>query len=493
MNLQKYLGTIYRSIFKPLALKKSVSIWPLLKRIQWAETHFTSIPPTLLRQPPRYAENLLIRTLSADDFTTKNFLEALDYVCRNRGDLFLPPGRIVLTSPLYLPSGVRIVGIPGQTELVFQGCYAAIIIRGDEEYPVIGTSLKGLRIRHINPPSGVNFAVYLSCTDYCVLSEIDVVSPHGIGFLLADHVSRAHLDNCRVFDGMAEGFLVVRSVKDCLFSRCTADACQGNGILFADWHLPAETKQDDFAARFTQEASYVGFSPDHPGPHRNSLEGCVFNGNRKMGICCDGVGRLQVLNCIMSNNECEGITLDNGSWQSQVLNCRIHGNGRRGLQHQRELEEDQVLDDGMLPDGTSKVKLPGVSMDNAAFCQIANCMIEDNFGDGVKLVRSVYGCVVKNNVITNNNRGGSEGHDRHGIFVCTHDSRYRGQFSFPSSYNVVSSNQIIGGHSAGIRLSAGTAGNLITDNLVDRKSTTFIKNHSLWWNRIRDNRFIKAS
>ena len=185
-----------------------------------------------------------------------------------------------------------------------------------------------------------------------------------------------------------------------------------------------------------------------------------------MGVCNDGSGALAVDRCDIRDNQCEGITLDNGSWGALVSQCEIAGNGCRADQSDRELFADFVSRENRLPDGSSPVKLPGISLDNAALCRIENCSIHDNHGEGVKFVRAVWRCSVRNNSIADNNRGRSPGHPHHGIRIGADPSQHKGQRDFPSSDNDVLDNRISGPHECGILLNEGACLNRIRGNSI---------------------------
>ena len=55
-----------------------------------------------------------------------------------------------------------------------------------------------------------------------------------------------------------------------------------------------------------------------------------------------------------------------------------------------DLEADFVLELGRLEDGSSPAKLPGISLDNTAYNVIYNNVILENYGSGVKAVRSAF-------------------------------------------------------------------------------------------------------
>jgi parallel beta-helix repeat protein len=460
--------------------------WPLLKRIAWAEAQAVRPRPADW-PPPRYADDLPQRWIAAEAFTAERFRQELQAICESRGDLHLPPGCVELTEPISLPSGVRLIGTPGKTELRFRDSHAGIIILGSEAAPVIGTAVEHLRLRLSAPSDPFSYAVCASGVDGLCLRDIEILSPECIGFLLVDHVRRSTLERCRVYDGHGDGFALVRSVVETRLSSCLAEGCRGMGLLLADWALPEGCDSLDFHRQFAEMGNWVGFAPHDPGPLGIQLDGCTFRGNRKMGICSDGSGHVRVVGCLLADNECEGMTLDNGTWGCLVENCHIRGNGRRGHQRGEELSEDQVAKDGLLPDGTSKVKLPGISLDNAAYCRISGNCIEGNFGDGVKFVRAAAWNRVEGNLIQCNNRGWSKGHPHFGVRFGADATHYPGQVAFASSFNVVSDNDIIGDHVAPIQFNRGTVGNRLERNTFRgmRERPRWIFNRI--WNRILRN------
>ncbi len=329
------------------------------------------------------------------------------------------------------------------------------------------------------------------------LHNVRIQAPLATGFLLADHVHRVRMDHCSVYRAGLTGFMLVRDVSDCVFQDCAAEYCMQGGVFLTDLVLPPGIDPLDFDAQIHHTLrvikNFAPFAPDEPAPQRNSLLNCTFARNRKMGITTDGTGNLRVIGCIIAENDCEGITLDNGSWQCEVQDCHIYGNGWRGLQHDVELTEDFVARMGLMPDGSSKAKLPGISLDNAAYCRIQNNQIEKNWGDGVKLVRAVHGCTIADNLICHNNRGINDRFHFFGVLLDAAKRQHPQQSDFACCCNRIVGNDIVGTHYAGIHLLHGAVGNQIRGNRIVGATCMPIEDHSGVSNRIADNDTAQAA
>ncbi len=486
------LKAFHRRLWPWIDVYGQIGRWPLLKRVSsdggTSSQLFAPEWPSM-----RYAYDLPVRSIFRDEFTEENFFRELEYVSKNRGELILPPGRLELRRSIFLPSGVRLIGVPGATEIVFRGVFFGIVICGRRDAPVIGTRVENLRIRLREVPGRETaVAVFSSHSKGLILNNIDVSSPEGVGFAFVDNVIDSKFDNLGVYDGLNDGFLFVRDIKGCTLSNCVAESCLNSGFHFADW--PLKEKNDDSEFSFRLEASpSIAFNADDPHPCRINLYNCISRKNRKMGVCTDGGSRLRFIGCIFAENQCEGITLDNGAWGCHLLGCHIMMNGRRGFQSDKELNEDFVVDEDMLDDGTNAVKLPGVSMDNAAFCHVKGCLIENNFGDGVKLVRADYCCTVSGNTIVGNGKGYSKGHPFYGVQAGNDLRQHKNQFDFPSYGNVITENNILGPHISGVRLKAGTMSNKVYNNTISGAVMSPVSGSKFPWNSVYDNSVHKNS
>jgi len=322
------------------------------------------------------------------------------------------------------------------------------------------------------------------------LENIEMISPRAVGFLLADNVWQSKLINCRVDYAGLVGFMFIRDVNETLMQACRAEYCQQGGVFLTDLKLPEHIDPLDFPAQLHHTDHVIGnfapFAVEDASPYRTDIVNCVFAHNRKMGITTDGVAYLSVQNCVIAHNDCEGITIDNGSWGCRIQNCHLYNNGWRGLQHDIELGIDFVNEMGLMDDGSSKAKLPGISLDNAAYTRIENNHIECNWGDGVKLVRAAYASHIANNLIENNNRGINDRFHYFGVLVGVAERQHAEQHDFASCNNCIVDNTILGSHFSGIHLMGGVAGNRVEKNKIDGTSFAEMEIHAHTGNLIID-------
>ncbi len=465
-------------------------------QIEWALFERMRLAAQANSQPARdngsmsQADEVPLRVIPPDDFNANRLFSEIAALPENGGEVHLPAGRIELTETLKLRTGVSLVGVLGMTELVFKDIDFGLMIQGDNRVRV-----ENIRIRH----QGTNkfcAAILVTRASDILFSQVEILAPRAVGFLFSDEVYRARLERCTVYEADIVGFMMIRDVQDTVLDSCIAERCKQSGIFLTDLKLPPEIEPLDFQAQIHYTTEIIGnfgpFSPADPAPYRNTLINCSFRHNRKMGITTDGVGYLRVINCVIAENDYEGITIDNGSWYCQVQNCHIYGNGKRALQHQIELTQDFVEDMGLMADGSSQAKLPGISLDNAAYTRIENNCIEGNYGDGVKFVRSVYSCTVANNLIVDNNRGVNKKFHFFGVLIGVAQRQHSEQSDFASCYNQIVKNDILGVHHAGVHLLPGTTGNMVQDNHIVGATFAAIEDHTtVGTNLIKNNDFSK--
>lgn len=463
--------------------------WALFARMRWAtESNPLHYKQMEGHQIPLHQRRIV--RLRENEFTQLRLQQTIDSMSVYGGEIHLPAGRLSLHGSLRLSSHIRICGVPGLTEMVFENSPYGFHIEGSAEHPVHHVSLQHLRVRHIGEHnfSAAIFATHARELDF---SDIEILAPKAVGLLLADQVHQSRFSRCRVFASGLAGIMIVRDVSDCVFNDCVAEHCLQSGIFLTDLKLPADIAPTDFIAQLDYTNRIIGnfgpFKGNDPCPCRIDLINCTFRGNRKMGTTTDGVGELRVINCVIAENDCEGITLDNGTWNCLVQQCHIYANGWRGRQDMEELGVDFVEEMGLLEDGSSKAKLPGVSLDNAAYCRVEHNLIEGNWGDGVKFVRAVYACTIASNLISHNNRGNNELFHFFGVLVGVAARQHPEQDDFPSCHNKIQHNDIIGSHYSGVHLLPGTHGNWIDQNRLIGVLHEPIEDHAGFANHLHAN------
>jgi parallel beta-helix repeat protein len=477
---------IFRELAPAWCLRYEVNRWPLIGRMRLAKNASNS-PVCSLNNPVAAPNEDMPRLNIEPGWHARRINRELAVLSERGGGIaHFPAGSFYHDASIFIPSRIYLVGADAGTELWFNGADFGFVL-GHENLEKSAEYIKisNICIRHKGPFKKFAAAIYARHACHIVIDKITLPAPERLGVFLADHVQHATIQHVHVINAGLDGFGLLRGVENIHLENCAATHGQQSGMLLADWPVCQDAAPDDYNEQARQAG--IGFQPNDPHPRHITIHKCVFAHNRKMGICTDGAGHLNIENCQLIGNQCEGITLDNGTWGANVADCTIRENGRRGHQNESELHEDQVHHDGLLSDGTSPVKLPGISMDNAAFCRIENCRIEDNYGDGVKFVRAGYRTMVKFCRIWSNNRGGSRGHPHFGVRIGSDLQGWPDQVDFPSHEIQILHNDILGGHTCGIILNHGVLNSQICYNSIRFQYEEAIRNLSRRFNKIADN------
>lgn len=204
-------------------------------------------------------------------------------------------------------------------------------------------------------------------------------------------------------------------------------------------------------------------------PHCMVVRGNTVSRNQSSGIYSHSGYLNYYVENTLYKNEKEGMCLDNGSFGNYVSGNVIRQNGGRNRMSDEDLEADFVLELGRLEDGSSPAKLPGISLDNTAYNTIYNNIILENYGSGVKAVRSAFCNIILCNTITDNNLGVSDQFHFFGVELSTDlnaDQEVQGLDFTPCYQNIIARNTISGPHFSGIFLGEEAFMNDMFDNII---------------------------
>jgi parallel beta-helix repeat protein len=187
------------------------------------------------------------------------------------------------------------------------------------------------------------------------------------------------------------------------------------------------------------------------------------------GIYLDGAISVHIIENRIKGNDKEGICLDNGTTGATVIGNIFEKNGGRSRQSDHELDRDFVLVHGRMEDGSAKAKLPGVSIDNAAYNILLHNTVKANYGSGIKIVRTGARNLIGQNMVIDNNLGRNDRFHFFGIELgnAVTDVPEQKDLDFVADYeNIVFSNIIHGPHYAGIFLAEDVYMNDFFDNVI---------------------------
>ncbi len=225
---------------------------------------------------------------------------------------------------------------------------------------------------------------------------------------------------------------------------------------------------------------YQGFGTDNHFPKSQQIQTmlhCPSNiivrnntveNNNASGIYSDGAYNCYIIKNQIVNNDKEGVCLDYGTIAAYVKDNLFEKNGRRLNQTDRDLQNDFVLSFGRMQDSSAKAKLPGISLDNTAYDIVMDNHFLENYGSGIKMVRTGVCNVIMNNNIENNNFGENNKFHFFGIELGNAGGDAESKdIDFTADYeNIICRNMVTGAHYSGIFLAEESYLNDMFDNTI---------------------------
>ena len=320
------------------------------------------------------------------------------------------------------------------------------------------------------------------------------------------------IENCTISNALYKGLVMMGENKNFTIRNNTV-SYNGNGAVFLNGNISngiiaGNDVVDNYGTRNLTAGivmtsmeiddyytAYNEFKDEHlynllDTPHDIVLYQNNVKHNNSSGIYSDGAYQIYIVENIIYQNDKEGMCLDYGTFGAYVSNNIVKENGGRLRQSDEDLEADFVTTFGRLSDGSSPSKLPGISIDNSAYNTIVNNNVTQNYGSGVKMVRSAYRNIIMENSVSDNNKGKSDDFHFFGIEIgheSTPDEPVKG-LDFTASYeNIVCRNIVTGSNYAGVFLAVESYCNDVFDNTILGSEWYAIECHSNMFNSMPNN------
>ena len=320
------------------------------------------------------------------------------------------------------------------------------------------------------------------------------------------------IENCTISNALYKGLVMMGENKNFTIRNNTV-SYNGNGAVFLNGNISngiiaGNDVVDNYGTRNLTAGivmtsmeiddyytAYNEFKDEHlynllDTPHDIVLYQNNVKHNNSSGIYSDGAYQIYIVENIIYQKDKEGMCLDYGTFGAYVSNNIVKENGGRLRQSDEDLEADFVTTFGRLSDGSSPAKLPGISIDNSAYNTIVNNNVTQNYGSGVKMVRSAYRNIIMENSVSDNNKGKSDDFHFFGIEIgheSTPDEPVKG-LDFTASYeNIVCRNIVTGSNYAGVFLAVESYCNDVFDNTILGSEWYAIECHSNMFNSMPNN------
>ena len=369
---------------------------------------------------------------------------------------------LVLDAPIVLPSDTHIEGNGARIWCELAG--AAFVVEGTRDISLQNLDIRGNGDIGIFAHNAINLLVE-GCHIHDLRSKAIVVSGESTYFHLLDNVVRQNQQGgIEIAGGSSYGVL---SGNDVVHNTGYSNWMAGIVLTNVDVPTPAELWAA-FPGEMPHFAERTTLADVPASVHDVIVEGNTVERNQSSGIYLDGIYRCYVQGNTIAHNDKEGMCLDYGTLGCFVQGNTVSDNGKRARQSDAALELDGMLPFGRMADGSACAKLPGISLDNAAYNIIEANTIQDNWGGGVKSVRTSMRNVIAGNLIDNNNRGQNDVFFFIGVELGNADEGAQSDsMDYLADYqNLVMGNTITGGHYTGVFIAHGCEGNTISRNVI---------------------------
>lgn len=349
-------------------------------------------------------------------------------------------------------------------------------------------------LEHVNIYGGADYGVFVRNSKNITVSNCEICELSQKAICVTDETNMFCIKNNYISHNSAGGIYCSGNVSNGIIAENVIVDNYGTSNWMAGIVLTSVTTESAFdiwetfddAHHFPAKENLVS---QVKCPHSIIIEGNEVNDNNASGIYSDGAYSCYVLDNDVKRNDKEGICLDYGTIGFYLKNNLFDGNGQRMRQTDEDLRMDFVLDAGRMSDGSAKSKLPGVSIDNAAYNILENNIVSNNYGGGIKMVRTGIRNLIFENIVKNNNVGQNDAFHFFGIELgsAVADVEAADMDFTPDFENILCRNIISGNHYSGVFIGENCYVNDVFDNVIMEPQMFAVEAISTKFNSIINN------
>lgn len=415
----------------------------------------------------------ILQLENVDNFTGTTASELNGFLAdKSNTKVLITSERILLDETIHVPSDIVLDG-------------NGVEVYGDNavDYALMLENVENVVIQNMRFTSGFGQGLYIINSKCILIYNNEITNAIYKGLCVMGTNSYVNVVNNSVHDNWNGGIFFDGDISRCIIQGNSIYQNRGTRNLTAGLVFTSVILEDIYTP-------YNEFRDEHlydllDVPNNNVIKDNLIQGNNSSGFYSDGGYMNYVINNTIEDNEKEGMCLDYGTFGTYVSSNIVQRNGDRNRQTDEDLVADFIYEWGRLPDGSSKAKLPGISIDNSAYNIVYQNDINGNSGSGVKMVRSGYRNIILANIVTDNNAGQHESYHGFGIelgHASEPDEPVIG-LDFTADYeNIVARNVISGHHYSGIYLAEDSYCNDLIDNVIFDCTEFSIENHSEYYN-----------
>ncbi|MBU1417895.1 MAG: right-handed parallel beta-helix repeat-containing protein [Proteobacteria bacterium] len=255
-------------------------------------------------------------------------------------------------------------------------------------------------IEGINCSSGRNM-LFITDSSAFTVSDCRCSNAEGSGVII-NNGHNFRISGCLFDNNLSAGILIIGhsyngEIRDCTCSRSRGYFNQDAGIHLCSTSLVITP--EDIPERYHEA---LPIDKKKRRPHHILTKNCTITHCRAQGIYLEGAVNCLIEDTVLVNNNKEGICFDWGSCYNIFHRNIVSLNGERSKLSPEEIQADFISEYPLLEDGSSSMKLPGISLDNGCMNLIHENKITTNYGGGIKMIRTALFNDISNNQILYN-------------------------------------------------------------------------------------------
>ncbi len=349
------------------------------------------------------------------------------------------------------------------------------------------TDCEHFSIKEINCDKGRNM-LFITDSSNFTIHGCGCSDAEGSGVIIHNG-NNFRISGCFFHNNLSAGILIIGhsyngEIRDCICSRSRGNFNQDAGI-----HL-CSTSQQVTPSHIPEHCHEpLPITSKRQRPHHILIKNCTITHCRAQGMYLEGAVNCLIEDNILVHNNKEGICFDWGSCYNIFCRNIVSLNGERRRLSPEEIEADFISEYPLLADGSSSMKLPGISLDNGCMNLIEENKITNNYGGGVKMVRTaLFNKVINNQILYNAIGANAYVLYFHGITVLgcgainnEFDTTRPALLDFmPSILNTITKNTITKEHWHPLFYDRLSSNNFASDNISPHWELTHTRLTTIW-------------
>ncbi len=243
--------------------------------------------------------------------------------------------------------------------------------------------------------------LFITDSSYFTIKNCTCLNAEGSGIII-NNGNGFRVTECIFNNNLSAGILVIGNSYNGEIRDCSCTCSRGYFNHDAAIHF-CSTSEHVLPSHIPERCHEpIPITGKKQRPHHILIKNCFAAHCRAQGMYLEGAVNCIIEDNILIDNNKEGICFDWGSCYNIFRRNIVSLNGERSKLSAEEIKADFIARYPLLDDESSSMKLPGISLDNACMNLVQNNKITNNYGGGIKMIRTaLFNNISSNQILYN--------------------------------------------------------------------------------------------